>query len=349
MATRPIMARHLRTKLVGITAFAVVVVATPESLGGQEIPTGETTAAESPPDTGPIDTLSEWERFVYDRTARMTIPVSINGATAVPFIIDNGSERTVISRELAASLTLPPSKAMRLATVAGLVVADSYRIQHLANGGFVVSDFDAPALERRHMGVDGLIGIESLKDKVIVFDFAAQRMQVLPSRTAPMRIARREDAIIVSAKRKHGRLVLSDASIDGRRVDLVIDTGSQSSVGNLALKWMMAARLGSSEGSPGILIDVGGTSVATQVTSVPRIMIGKVELENLPIAYADSYALGLLGLDRRPAILLGMDALSLFDRVEIDFRRRKVKFVMPENPQGEAIPRRSTRTRHGRS
>lgn len=309
-------------------------------------------AAQDPQTTPPLDVptvaepavhpMSEWERFVYDRTARMTVPVSINGAVAVPFIIDTGSERTVISRELAASLTLPPAHAMRLATVSGPVVTDSYRIRHLANGGFAVSNFDAPALARRHMGIDGLIGIESLKDKVIVFDFAGQQMQVLSSRATPMRVTRREDAIIVTAKRKHGRLILSDAHIHGRRVDLVIDTGSQSSVGNMALKRMMAARTDASAGTPASLIDVGGTSVATEANAIPEITIGNVTLAHLPIAYADSYALDVLGLGKRPAMLLGMDALSLFDRVEIDFRRRKVKFVMPEGTRRETIRRRSS-------
>ena len=42
-------------------------------------------------------------------------------------------------------------------------------------------------------------------------------------------------------------------------------------------------------------------------------------------------------------MLMGMDALSLFDRVEIDFRRRKVKFVMPEGAERDAIRRRPTR------
>ncbi len=287
--------------------------------------------------------VSEWERFVYDRTARMTVPVSINGTAAVPFIIDTGSERTVISRELAASLTLPAAQSMLLATVSGPVVTDSYRIHDLANGGFAVSDIVAPALARRHMGIDGLIGIESISDKVIVFDFAQQQMMVLPSRGKPMRIASREDAIIVTAKRKNGRLILSDARIQGRRVDLVIDTGSQSSIGNLALKRLMAARTDAAAGTPSSLIDVGGTAVATEANAIPEITIGNVTLARLPVAYADSYALDVLGLGERPAILLGMDALSLFDRVEIDFRRRKVKFVMPEGAERETIRRQPTR------
>ena len=37
----------------------------------------------------------------------------------------------------------------------------------------------------------------------------------------------------------------------------------------------------------------------------------------------------VLGLDQRPALLLGMDALQLFDRVGVDFANRRVTFDLP--------------------
>ena len=43
------------------------------------------------------------------------------------------------------------------------------------------------------------------------------------------------DAIVVTARNSAGRLILSDARIDGRRVDVIVDTGAQTSVGNPAL------------------------------------------------------------------------------------------------------------------
>ncbi len=106
---------------------------------------------------------------------------------------------------------------------------------------------------------------------------------------------------------------------------------------------MVASRSEASAGIASSLIDVGGTVVATEANAIPEIMIGKFTLVRLPIAYTDSYALDVLGLGKRPAMLLGMDALSLFARVEIDFRRRKVKFVMPEGTQRETIRRQPTR------
>ncbi|MFD2499649.1 hypothetical protein ACFSTI_13520 [Rhizorhabdus histidinilytica] len=49
----------------------------------------------------------------------------------------------------------------------------------------------------------------------------------------------------------------------------------------------------------------------------------------MPIAFADAQIFHRLGLDNRPSVLLGMDALRLFDRVSIDFANRNVRFLMP--------------------
>ncbi len=43
----------------------------------------------------------------YDRANRMTVDVRVNNGKAVPFLVDTGSERTVVSGKLAAILGLP--------------------------------------------------------------------------------------------------------------------------------------------------------------------------------------------------------------------------------------------------
>src|SRR3954467_247634 len=54
-----------------------------------------------------------------DATARMTVPVTIGAAGPYQFIIDTGAERTVISRELAATLGLSPGRDVRLTAMTG--------------------------------------------------------------------------------------------------------------------------------------------------------------------------------------------------------------------------------------
>jgi hypothetical protein len=65
-------------------------------------------------------------------------------------------------------------------------------------------------------------------------------------------------------------------------------------------------------------------------TIVRRISINGMEVNDLPVSFADSQAFRALDLAERPALLLGMDSLSLFDRVEIDFPNKRVVFDLPE-------------------
>ena len=55
--------------------------------------------------------------------------------------------------------------------------------------------------------------------------------------------------------------------------------------------------------------------------------------ENLPIAFIDVKPFEKFGLTDRPAVLLGMDALRLFRRVDIDFANREVRLRMPRGYQ----------------
>jgi hypothetical protein len=50
----------------------------------------------------------------------------------------------------------------------------------------------------------------------------------------------------------------------------------------------------------------------------------------MPIAFADVAPFERFGLVKRPALLLGMDALRSFRRVDIDFPNRQVRFLMPK-------------------
>lgn len=124
-------------------------------------------------------------------------------------------------------------------------------------------------------------------------------------------------------------MILSNATYNGRRVDLVIDTGGQSSVGNLALRRLVQAGRGRNRLVDGHLTSVTGAQLAVEVGSIAAISIGGIDLNNVPVAYADSPVFAVLGLEDRPALLLGMDALQMFDRVGVDFANRRVTFDLP--------------------
>jgi Aspartyl protease len=75
---------------------------------------------------------------------------------------------------------------------------------------------------------------------------------------------------------------------------------------------------------------VTGEILTGDFTQVRDITIGGVTISDLPVTFADNYAFKALNLERKPAILLGMDALKLFDRVLVDFPNRRVGFDLPK-------------------
>jgi predicted aspartyl protease len=268
--------------------------------------------------------------FEMDRSERMTVPVSINGSEPFPFIVDTGAERTVIANQLAKRLQLEQGPQLKLATITGPAYADSYMIDNLVMNTINIEMIEAPGLEQYNLGAYGLLGIDSLEDHKVLLDFKNEKMDVLPSRRRAGLSRVEKDMIIVIAKRKAGRMILSDANIGGVRVDIILDTGAQSSMGNFALRDRLRARDRRFDYVPVMMRSVTGDLLKGDFTQIKGIEIGGITIADLPVTFADNFAFKALNLEKKPAILLGMDALKLFDRVMVDFTNRRVGFDLPK-------------------
>jgi predicted aspartyl protease len=292
-------------------------------------------AAEPQPATLPVvpESLLIPEAFVQDigidRSDRMTVPVRINGSEPFPFIIDTGAERTVIANDLAKRLSLEAGPKLTLATITGRTVTDSYVIENLAMNSINVEMIEAPGLERSNLGAYGLLGIDSLEEHKLLLDFKGQKMDVLPSPKRKRPGSLEAGMIVVTATRRAGRMILSNAQIGGVKVDIILDTGAQSSMGNYALRDRLRRKDRRFEYVQVVMRSVTGEQLAGDYTQIRNIDIGGVSITDLPVTFANNYAFKALKLDKKPAILLGMDAMRLFDRIVIDFTNRRVAFDMP--------------------
>jgi len=80
---------------------------------------------------------------------------------------------------------------------------------------------------------------------------------------------------------------------------------------------------------PVSLISVTGGELVADYGSMESIKIGDIEIQDMPVAFADVPPFKVFGLEKRPAIMLGMDALKLFSKVQIDFANRELRLSMP--------------------
>jgi predicted aspartyl protease len=286
--------------------------------------------AETIPETAiELDDAAVIRMIEFDLSNRMTVAVQVNNSAPVPFIVDTGSERTVISKELARHLGLKSGPQLNLATLAGPARVPSFLIDTLSTLSIKAESIQAPGLLHYNIGAFGILGIDSLEGRKVLLDFKKNSMQVLPSTKRKGRATEENGMLIVQAQRRAGRMILSSAQIGNDRVDIILDTGAQNSIGNAALRRC----LGASDRSIGyqdvLLRSVTGAVISGEMTQVKEINIGGFSINDMPIVFSDNYVFGALGLEKKPAMLLGMDTLKLFDRVMVDFSNRRVGFDLP--------------------
>lgn len=265
-------------------------------------------------------------KFREDRHQRMTVPVRLADAGPYRFLVDTGADRTSISRELVESLKLQPGQSAQLHSVTGITPVTTATIPDLRFSGDSIVSVEAPVLERGNIGADGILALDSLRSQRVKFDFRNNTMSVLRS---PRKSHYDEPGtIVVRARQQNGRLVLSKARADGMDIVVVIDTGSEMTIGNDALRRRLARNLKPDYGTVA-LQSVTGQMLTGEYTVLRRLQFGGVGLHQLAIVFADAHTFKQLGLDRKPAILLGMNAMRAFDSVSIDFAQKKIRLLPP--------------------
>lgn len=280
------------------------------------------------PAAQPAPETSEDIGIGRDERARMTVSTMIDGKGPYQFLIDTGAERTVISAELAQRLKLREGTGTRMHSMTGVGNVSTVIIPKLQVSKNPVSGIHAPALREAHLGAAGMLGIDSLQKQRVLFDFGQQKMTVTPSRVAERNVD--SNTIVVTARTRLGRLVLVDARLDGQKLAVVLDTGSEVTIGNEALRQKLIGKKRMGVSIPIELVSVTGGKMQANYTRVRQVRIGGVLIRDLPVAFAEVHPFRQLGLTDEPALLLGMDALRLFDRVSVDFANRKVRFTHPD-------------------
>ena len=257
-----------------------------------------------------------------DNSRRMTTPVMIGKHGPFDFMIDTAAEATVISDTVSRTVNLPSDGSAMVVGMASRKPVELVQLDGLQIGGRTVDGLSAPVLSRNYVGADGIIGLDSLEDLRVLFDFRDNTIAIYEKKDAP---STRGYEIVVTARPNRGRMILTDAYVGGIRTKVVIDTGAQASIGNSALREKLRNRI---EGETQAT-DVHGVKIDVDLERARTLKIGKVGIENVVIAYADAPIFKELGLDREPTLILGMEEMRAFDRVAIDFATRKVMFDIP--------------------
>jgi predicted aspartyl protease len=258
-----------------------------------------------------------------DRIGRIVVPVMINGQGPFRFIVDTGASHSVVSPALAAKLGLTPTPeaAILVNGITGTAQVPGVTIAKLQAGDLAIEDTNFPVVWAPLMaGADGILGAAGLSAQRLLVDF--DHNKVVLSRAGsgtPSGYAR------IPARRLEGGLVAVRARVG--RVDTVaiIDTGSERTLGNLALRDALKQ-----QPRPGMEAHVTTVFGATTEVApgdaqvVPTIAIDQLRISDVTVVYGKFHIFSVWNLENRPALIIGMDILGTVGAMSIDFKHQYV-------------------------
>jgi hypothetical protein len=110
----------------------------------------------------------------------------------------------------------------------------------------------------------------------------------------------------------------------------MIDSGSQATICNTPLREMVQEiehhRGPMSEHRSVRMETLAGEPFTGEMFYLPFLRLGGLSLGNVPTVYAETHIFELWGLKHEPAIVLGMDLLTQFNSVALDYGRSEVRF-----------------------
>lgn len=256
-----------------------------------------------------------------ERHDRFTLPVMVEGTGPFAFLIDTGSQATAVTHEIRTIANLAPAGTATLVGMASRREVEMVDVGRIEFGTNSYTNFAAPVLMREHVGADGIIGLDALQDFRVLIDFRKETIAVEDASTKESR----GYEIVVRARQRLGQLLITDALVEGVRATVIIDTGAQASLGNIALRDRIRAK----REREVVTTDVNGVDIVGQLAFVRSLTIEGLSLSDVPLTFADTPAFASLGLENQPVLSIGMQHLALFDRVAIDFSRQRILFDVP--------------------
>lgn len=262
-----------------------------------------------------------------DHIGRVVAAVMVDGKGPFRFIIDTGANDSTISPHLAAVLGLQPSteQAIRVIGITGTAEVASVPVETLQAGDLVISHSRLPIIEAPVMaGADGILGAAGLQDERLLVDFRHNKVVITRSHgdSVPWGFTR------VRAMQLKGGLLSVPGIVGGVRVQAVIDTGSEHTLGNEALYEALYAN----ERGKGTYVatDVYGATkqVGTgRLQQAPVIDLGAVKVGGVALVFGNFHIFQAWGLTSQPTIILGMDVLGTVQAFTVDFRYGELGIV----------------------
>ena len=259
-----------------------------------------------------------------DRIGRVLVPVTINGRGPFRFIVDTGANHSTIAPRTVQTLGLTPTQEalFHVDGITGDAQVASVQVDVLRTGDLTIDGAALPIVWAPVMaGADGILGAAALTEKSLLIDFQRNRVEIAHHVQTVWRSA----AIKIHALRLTHGLITLDSVIGGVRTCAILDTGSERTLGNLALRDALKPQR--KLGSTAVVTSVYGATQEVEpgeLQAAPTIVFDGLRISDAEIVYGDFHIFKVWALEQKPALIIGMDVLGTVASLAIDFKNQDI-------------------------
>lgn len=272
-----------------------------------------TRLGEAPAD--PNSSLDAW----VDVYGRPSAKVMLNGRGPYQFLVDTGSNITVISKRLLAELDAPLTG---MATVNGTTGSADMAVAmlgRLETGVVRAADLRVAVLPDAALPrQDGILGADVFAGRRLAFNIQAKRVSV----ESPRATSHVNEHVASSSNMRvrNGRLAEVDGRVGRVKLLMMLDTGADNCIANSALDAALTRAF------PRMLrydqakvTGVTGQTLMGDLLLLPDIVFGGVTLKGATCVTTNAPIFDVWDLKQQPAMIVGVSVLSRLASFSIDY------------------------------
>jgi predicted aspartyl protease len=258
-----------------------------------------------------------------DRIGRIWAPVTIDGKGPLRLVLDTGASRSALTPAALNKLGIQPDldRMVLLRGTTGSARVPTVRVGQVEIGDLLAERQTMVVVDDAFGGADGVLATTALRDRRILADFRRDRIEI--TRSSGERAPLGFTTLRIKLLDRHVPWV--EAMVGGVRVKAVIDTGAQSTIGNLALRDALLAKRREVDPREEGVIGVTGDLQEGRSMAAPAIQLERIMVRRARINFVDLHIFQRWQLRDEPAMLLGMDVIGVLDTVILDYRRRELQ------------------------
>jgi predicted aspartyl protease len=290
----------------------------------------------------PIELLDAW----VDAYGRPTAKVQINGMGPFNFMVDTGSNTTVIAERIVERVGATPLGSVMVHGTTGSAEMPLVELKELSTGAASIESIRVAVLRNAQMPRDhGILGADVFVGRRLTFDILNRKVSVEPARTDWRTRSRSwtrtrtvsSDALLTDLRVRNGMLAEIDGYVGKIRAKMMLDTGAQTCLINPRL----ASRLLRSSPSLRrvnrvVVTGVTGHKLIGDYLELPEIRMGTINVRDAGAVIVDASVFKVWDMEEDSALIVGVDMLSRLSSFAIDYGAKVFEAVPMARINGDS-------------